>query len=576
MRLLIQTINFMMTLSSEVEMDLIQQREIKGKYQEHNEQKLNGVHYTPTALAEFVADRILASFDLDSKKKVTIFDPAIGDGELLKNLALKILKKGIPIKICGTDIDSKAIQIAKKRLQEDLPKNADIEFQQQDFTTLKSEEKFDLIIANPPYVRTQSLGAKNTNKLSEQYDLEGRIDLYYAFLMGIQKFMHEGSVAGFIVSNRFMSTKSGAAVRKGLLDSYSFKEIYDLGDTKIFEAAVLPAVLVFKTKSTQENQPTFSSIYLVKSDGKLKQGKTIFNALSDGNGIYQVGEQFYEVKSGLLRSEEDTRKVWSISNSTTDKWADTVSQNTFCSFGDIGKIRVGVKTTADKVFINKDWNAIPQEIRPEKKVLKKLITHHYADRFKETVGNTREILYTHQSINNKKVAIDFEQYPHAWAYLNSHKDQLAGREYLVEAGRNWFEIWVPQEPSLWGKSKIVFRDICERPTFWLDRSGAIVNGDCYWLTLNEDQNEDDLWLLLAIANSKFIEDFYDHKFNNKLYSGRRRFMTQYVEQFPIPKVSRVEKERIISLVKEIYELKPSNTENLEQKMDKLIYKAFGV
>lgn len=565
----------MMTLSSEVEMELIQQREIKGKYQGHNEKKLNGVHYTPIALADFVADRILSSFDFKERKQVTIFDPAIGDGELLNSLAKKILNKGIAVKIYGFDIDLDAIQMAKFRLQE-LSGKVEIELQLQDFTLLNAEKKFDLIIANPPYVRTQSLGVKSTNKLSEQYDLEGRIDLYYAFLMGIQKFMHEDSVAGFIVSNRFMSTKSGAPVREGLLNSYSFKEIYDLGDTKIFEAAVLPAVLIFKMKSTVEVQPSFSSIYLAKSNEKIKQSETIFNSLLNGNGVHQIGEQFYEVKSGLLRDEKDSRAVWSISNSLTDKWAETVLHNTFCTFGDMGKIRVGVKTTADKVFINKNWNSISPEMKPEKNILKKLITHHYADRFKETEGNTREILYTHKTINGKKVAIDFEKYPRAWAYLNSHKEQLAGREYLAASGRNWFEIWVPQEPSLWAKPKIVFRDICERPTFWLDNSGAIVNGDCYWIALNEDQNEDDLWLLLAISNSKFIEDFYDHKFNNKLYSGRRRFMTQYVEQFPIPRVSKSNKEKIIILAKEIYSLKPMNTEKLEEKLDSLVYKAFGL
>ena len=38
-------------------------------------------------------------------------------------------------------------------------------------------------------------------------------------------------------------------------------------------------------------------------------------------------------------------------------------------------------------------------------------------------------------------------------------------------------------------------------------------------------------LLLAVANSSFITKFYDIAFHNKLYAGRRRFMTQYVKKF---------------------------------------------
>ena len=39
-------------------------------------------------------------------------------------------------------------------------------------------------------------------------------------------------------------------------------------------------------------------------------------------------------------------------------------------------------------------------------------------------------------------------------------------------------------PQAWAAPKLVFRDISEQPTFWLDFDGCIVNGDCYWLTAN--------------------------------------------------------------------------------------------
>ena len=41
-------------------------------------------------------------------------------------------------------------------------------------------------------------------------------------------------------------------------------------------------------------------------------------------------------------------------------------------------------------------------------------------------------------------------------------------------------------------------------------------------------------LMAAVANSTFITRYYDIVFHNKLYAGRRRFMAQYVSQFPLP------------------------------------------
>lgn len=91
------------------------------------------------------------------------------------------------------------------------------------------------------------------------------------------------------------------------------------------------------------------------------------------------------------------------------------------------------------------------------------------------------------------------------------------------------------------------------------------------------EDRDLLWLAHAVGNSKFIGCFYDHKFNNKLYSGRRRFMTQYVERFPIPDPKTSEGKTLISLAKEIHRLKATeDTSNLEAKCERLVEDAFGV
>ncbi|MEF1193053.1 TaqI-like C-terminal specificity domain-containing protein, partial [Vibrio parahaemolyticus] len=208
------------------------------------------------------------------------------------------------------------------------------------------------------------------------------------------------------------------------------------------------------------------------------------------------------------------------------KWLSDVASKTWATFGEVGKIRVGVKTTADNVFIKESWI---EEVGVEPELLKPLITHHVAGRSQQSDKKTKQILYTHETVNGKKKAVDIENYPVSHSYLEQHREQLEGRKYVIDAIRNWFEIWVPQNPQLWLEDKIVFRDICEEPTFWLDKDQSIVNGDCYWMLNDFRKDEIDiLWLILAVANSKFIELFYDTKFNNKLYSNKRRFISQYV------------------------------------------------
>ena len=148
---------------------------------------------------------------------------------------------------------------------------------------------------------------------------------------------------------------------------------------------------------------------------------------------------------------------------------------------------------------------------------------------------------------------------------------------MIEAGRNWYEIWVPQDPSQWERPKIVFRDIADEPSFWIDFSGSVVNGDCYWLTLAKgDDQLDLLWLALAVGNSSFIEKYYDYRFNNKLYAGRRRYMTQYVQKFPLPDPATELSRQIVALTRRIYDLVPTkDTLELQRELDGLVWQSFG-
>lgn len=176
----------------------------------------------------------------------------------------------------------------------------------------------------------------------------------------------------------------------------------------------------------------------------------------------------------------------------------------------------------------------------------------------------------------EKKAYDINKYPNAKKYLENNYEQLSGRNYIKLSKRNWYEIWVPQNPDSWKKPKIVFRDISEHPEFWLDTSGAVVNGDCYWIEINDDVFEDVVYLALAIANSEFIEKYYDVKFNTKLYSGKRRFMAQYVEQFPIPVYTSELAQKTISIVKKIIaENCPETFLSYKSDLDDMVAKLFA-
>jgi len=47
-----------------------------------------------------------------------------------------------------------------------------------------------------------------------------------------------------------------------------------------------------------------------------------------------------------------------------------VEEHTWGTIKEIGKIRLGIKTCADRVFIRSDWNSLPLNERPEPELLR--------------------------------------------------------------------------------------------------------------------------------------------------------------------------------------------------------------
>lgn len=520
------------------------------RYSNTGKSKENGVVYTPSEMADYLAYEIVKCRTERFNNQIDILDPAVGGGELLISM-IRVLKEMTKSKIVavGYETDNVVCNQTQEKLRELFP-DVVFEIRQGDFLEAvenETVELFDFVIANPPYVRTQIMGSKKAQIIAERLSLSGRIDIYYAFLVYTKNVLKKEGVAGYITSNKFLTIKSGISVRNYMIDNYRLHRITDFGDTKLFTASVLPCIIVFSLGRTVNKMDVkYTSVYEITENVNSTQINSIFDAIfADGYFHLPEGKK-YRYQQGVMQSVEKDA-LWNILSDEIQEWLKKVDEKTWIHFSDIGKIRVGIKTTADNVFIGSEW----EDEKADLEWLRPLITHRNAGQILPNTNEPWQVLYTHTTVNGKKEVLDIEKYPKTKAYLIQHYEQLSGRSYIAKANRRWYEIWVPQNPESWEHRKIVFRDISEKPQFWLDESKAVVNGDCYWIDIYPEVFEETIYLALAIANSKFIEKYYDVKFNTKLYSGKRRYMTQYVEQFPIPYYDSETAKKVISIVKKI-------------------------
>ena len=545
--------------------------------------KRHGRHYTPAALATFLAERVVSQLRIQQKPgadsgHLRILDPACGDGELLfaiHRVAAQLLP-GLTVSLVGYDLDADAIRVAGARAAElDIP----VDWHEGDFLQAGQElprGSFDAVITNPPYVRTQQLGQKTAQTLAAEFGLTGRIDLTHPFVVLVPTLLRHDGVLGLLCSNRFLTTKSGSNVRGVLQTSLDPVEIYDLGDTKLFTAAVLPAVVIAINRRTQEStQCSYTSAYADGMATATDEVTNLYEALMAGrdDAVSHEGRTI-AVRSGTLTRAASTAEPWRMAHRSGDVWLHAVEAATWRTFGDVAKIRVGIKTTADRVFISDDWDsAVP---KPEDELLLPLITHDNVTPWRVSDGLTTRVLYPYDMSKDKRTLVDMTEFPTAMAYFDAHADRLKGRRYVIDGGREWFEIWVPQRPSSWAIPKIVFPDISVHARFALDRSGAVVNGDCYWISLADIGSEDLAYLMLAVANSRFGLDFYDEVCGNKLYAGRRRWMTQYVSRLPLPDPRTKEVKELIRVTRELLTAGPAVDASRVRLIDELVELAFAV
>ena len=554
--------------------------------------KKTGATFTPRPLADFLSNRITALLKPD--QTVSILDPACGDGELLLSISAHLTKAGYPFALSGYDSNKHYLSSAQIRLQQaDREKttltNKDfldtVSLPNQQFSIgFDSEiqvrnQLFDVIIANPPYVRTQVLGSEYAQKLSQKFNLKGRVDLYYAFLIGMTNCLKADGILGVITSNRYLSTKSGESVRKFLTENYNIVELIDLGDTKLFDAAVLPALLIARRRTDRQlpSPARFIKLYeeLNGYQGDCTPVSTIYDILnSQEKGYFRVNEKRYKKTTGTLTF--DTANGWEMLSEAETEWTSRIDLGATCRVGSLVKVKVGIKTTADRVFIRDDWEQFG-ETKPEDELLKNLISQETIQAWGATENQRLKVIYPHCSPNGAKQTIELGKYPKAAAYFRSHEEQLRSRKYLIDAGREWFEIWVSHHPNVWSLPKLVFPDISASPRFYFDRNSNIVNGNCYWIAAKTAEEERLLLLIQGVANSKLMTKYHDLTFNNKLYSGRRRYLSQYVERYPLPDPNSPLANRIVELVKQL-----NTTDNqsqialFEYELEEAVAAAFNV
>ena len=142
------------------------------------------------------------------------------------------------------------------------------------------------------------------------------------------------------------------------------------------------------------------------------------------------------------------------------------------------------------------------------------------------------MLNTHNGI--REIALEpinvKRDYPSIYNYLNQWKEELVARQ---DKGEHWTNLRNCAFLDEFEKQKIVWIEISDRANYALDTKGFYLTNSAYFLS------GENLKYLVSVLNSS-VSDYYFFQITAKIAGGRKRYTKQYVEQIPIPLITKQE------------------------------------
>lgn len=488
-----------------------------------------GAVFTRPEVVEFILD--LAGYNPDQPlHERRALEPSFGGGDFLLALASRLLisyrKHGgtdpaadLADAIRGVELHRHSFVTTTERLhnlllakglaQREASALVNAWLSQGDFLLTDREGTFDFVVGNPPYVRQESIPdiliAEYRRRYATVYD---RADLYIPFIERSLSYLKPGGVLGFICADRWMKNKYGEPLRGLIADRYHLRTFVDMVDTPAFLSEVIAYPGIFIIANERGTKTNIIHRPAIEPEALADLSRAIISDAQPAGGVRHVGV--------LARG----RDPWIVdSNGNLDLVRKLEAR--FPAVEQAGcKVGIGVATGADQAFIGK-FDELDVE----------------ADR-KLPLVMTRDILTgavlwrgfgVINPFNDAGGLVALKDYPRLAAYLETHKEEIAGRHIAQKLPANWYRTIDRIYPAILGQPKLLIPDIKGAAHIVFEEGKLYPHHNLYFIT----SKQWDLRALQAILLSG-IARLFIAAYSTKMRGGYLRYQAQYLRRIRVP------------------------------------------
>ncbi|MFC7688156.1 Eco57I restriction-modification methylase domain-containing protein [Ureibacillus sp. GCM10028918] len=512
--------------------------------------KNQGAVFTPKWLAQMITERTINHYkEYFNEQPIYVGDLSCGSGSFLNQLATSLETDS---KIYANDINKEYIFAAKL-----LNQFENIEFacldtlielnNSEQISLFESESVFknnnyDLIVGNPPYVRSQNLEEPYIEALKAEYDgfLDGNFDLTVPFIVNTINLLKDKGIAGLVVSNKFLTSKYGKQICNLLSRNTRIIEIIDFGDGQVFKGkTTYTCVIIFQK---------------IGYDEKLANNLISVTSFDSGTQWDSVGSAMKKAKIVSIEQSKLFAHPWRLNNPLEEEILNKIDniETTVSITSIFEKIIQGVRTGANKVFILDEKN---KDI-VENDVLREFIDGTNIRKF--SIEGINQFLiwpYEFDSSNGKVKLKNYseESYPKFNSYMELNKSVLESRS--IEKEDKIFQFSRSQNIIHMFKPKILIREMMPSIQIAADLEGKYAFSSGYAL-IAKDMTKEEYHFWTAILNTPIME-YQFRKKTTQLHRGWFRVLKSHLVSLRLPIFSTDEIMQIKKVIKNL------NGDNLE-------------
>ncbi|MHA1229573.1 MAG: N-6 DNA methylase [Candidatus Helarchaeota archaeon] len=520
------------------------------KYLLGDDRKNYGLFSTPKFVVKYILDQI---FPTEFGDELRILDNSCGTGiflieavNRLKNIfqTNKIVCDDFKIQLTGIDINPIMLQILLLNFIYQKFGSIDVSLKIYCYDALlfnKYQNKFDLILGNPPYfiiAKTQKnnqysnlkrshktyISPEILEKYKKYYSSDAKqINIFNLFIEHGINHLRENGYLGFIIPDIFLAGNTSQKIREYILNTCSIQQISKISDQVFEDGGINNIILILKREKNQNK----------RNNNMIKIKNMLINEIKNKKS-----------------SEINYIKQEIFVNLPYNNFSINIDQNSWNEIGFIFHKIANKQVLPLQKLVN-----IQRGIEIGKKN-SRIITAEKAHLLNSNNSN----------LEIGKIIATENVCPFRIDYKNKNFNNM----YVIFDPYNK---GIFKDEKIYKSPKILLKRISDKLIAAIDMNGEYYCLDSIQILNLKPNIKYDLFYLLGVLNSEFLNKYYHLIFGGykKLFA---RVNKSYLKNLPIPKVSLENQLQVANIVRKLIEIENNYTAQfleMKTKVDKIIY-----